>query len=168
MDLKKFISEMDTQTEISQIDEPIESSPESSREMGNKLEDAVAKIFKNQGYEIVLRKKISGKSGEYNEIDVIATRGQATIAIECKNYSEGKKVGAMTVRDFIAKLDDLDIHQGLLVTNTDFSSDALGWAKNGTTKPIQTWNGTALQEKLMEVTIGRKSRTKSKILTKFM
>lgn len=160
MDLKKFVSEMDAQPEISQIDEPTQSIPESSREMGNKLEDAVAKIFQSKGYEIVLRKKISGKSGEYNEIDVVATRGQATIAIECKNYSEGKKIGAMTVRDFIAKLDDLDIHQGLLVTNTEFSSDALGWAKNGTTKPIETWNGTTLQEKLMEVTIGRtKSRT---------
>ncbi|MCE2614998.1 MAG: restriction endonuclease [Nitrosopumilus sp. (ex Thoosa mismalolli)] len=160
MDLKKFISEMDSHTELSQIDEPSESIMDSTREVGNKLEDAVAKIFQSKGYEIVLRKKISGKSGEYNEIDVVATRGQATIAIECKNYSEGKKIGAMTVRDFIAKLDDLDIHQGLLVTNTDFSSDALGWAKNGTTKPIETWNGVTLQEKLMEVTIGRsKSRT---------
>lgn len=159
IELTKYLSEEQDSTEISQIDEPVEYS-ESSRELGNKLEDAVAKIFQARGYEIILRQKISGKSGQLNEIDVIAKRGQATIAIECKNYSEGRKVGVMAVRDFIAKLDDLDIHQGLFVTNTDFSSDSLGWAKNGTTKPIETWNGTVLQEKLMEVTLGRtKSRT---------
>ena len=68
----------------------------------------------------------------------------------------------MAIRDFIAKIDDLDIHQGLFVTNTDFSSDALGWAKNGTTKPIEMWNGDMLQEKLMQVTLGR---TKNKTIS---
>ena len=68
----------------------------------------------------------------------------------------------MAIRDFIAKLDDLDIHQGLFITNTDFSSDALGWVKNGTTKPIETWNGKTLQEKFMEITLGR---TKSKTVS---
>lgn len=160
VDLKKYMSENSEPTEIIQPDEPIEEISDSSRELGNKLEDAVAEIFQKRGYEILLRQKISGKSKQLNEIDVIAKRGQATIAIECKNYSEGRKVGVSAVRDFIAKLDDLDIHQGLFVTNTNFSSDSLGWAKNGTTKPIETWNGVTLQEKLMEVTLGRtKSRT---------
>lgn len=162
IDLKKYISENSEPTEIIRPDESIEEISDSSRELGNKLEDAVATIFQKRGYEIILRQKISGKSKQLNEIDVIAKRGQATIAIECKNYSEGRKVGVMAVRDFIAKLDDLDIHQGLFVTNTDFSSDSLGWAKNGTTKPIETWNGITLQEKLMETTLGRtKSRTVS-------
>ena len=71
-------------------------------------------------------------------------------------------MGIMAVRDFIAKLDDLDIHQGLFVTNTDFTSDSLGWAKNGTTKPIETWDGQMLQDKLMEITLGR---TRNKIFT---
>ena len=138
------------------------SEQTSSRELGNNLEDAVAKIFQKQGYEITLRQKISGKSGQLNEIDIIAKQNQVTLAIECKNYSEGKKIGVMAIRDFIAKMDDLDIHQGLFVTNTDFSSDALGWAKNGTTKPIEMWNGNTLQEKLMQVTLGR---TKNKTIT---
>ncbi|MCH7561611.1 MAG: restriction endonuclease, partial [Thaumarchaeota archaeon] len=81
-----------------------------ARELGNKLEDAVAKIYKDRGYEVLLRQKLSGRSGQRNEIDILAKQGQVVLAIECKNYSEGRKVGISHMRDFIAKLDDLDIH----------------------------------------------------------
>ena len=132
-----------------------ENSEITARELGNKLEDAVAKIHKDQGYEVLLRQKLSGRSGQHNEIDILAKQGQVVLAIECKNYSEGRKIGISHMRDFIAKLDDLDIHQGLFVTNTEFSSDAIGWAKNGSTKPIELWDGNELQQKIMENTIGR-------------
>lgn len=52
------------------------------------------------------------------------------LAIECKNYAESNKVGIKEIRDFSAKLDDLDIKKGLFITNSDFSQDAIGWATN--------------------------------------
>ena len=51
----------------------------SSRELGNNLEDAVAKIFQKRGYEVTLRQKISGKSRQLNEIDIIVKQNQVTM-----------------------------------------------------------------------------------------
>jgi restriction endonuclease Mrr len=96
-----------------------------TRDLGTRLEESVERIFKDRGYQTMRGQKIRGQSDQFNEIDVLAKRGSITLAIECKNY-EDRKVGIKEIRDFVAKLDDLNINKGLFVTSSDFSSDARG------------------------------------------
>lgn len=130
----------------------------STRELGNSLEESVAKIFQDRGYEITLRQKLKGKSNQLNEIDVIARRNRITIAIECKNYADNNKVGIKEIRDFVAKLEDLDINKGYFVTSSDFSADAIGWAENNPNeKQIELWDGSTFMEQWKAVVLGRGS-----------
>ena len=95
-------------------------------------------------------------SGQLNEIDIMATRNRVKIAVECKNYAESSKVGIKEIRDFSAKMDDLDIKKGLFVTSSDFSRDAIGWAMNNPQqRQIDLWSGSKLTENFQAVVLGR-------------
>lgn len=164
--LSKSIQNTDENTSNTKPVEPTEERTESlfqktTRELGNNIEEAVEKIFKDRGYQPLLRQRMMGKSGQHNEIDVLAKSGNATIAIECKNYSEDRKVGIKEMRDFIVKLDDLDINQGVFITTSEFSSDAIGWANNSSSKQVDLWDGSKFREQYMSVVLGR---TDSKII----
>jgi len=127
-----------------------------TKQLGINLEEMVEKIFKDRGFQTQTRQKLRGKSEQFNEIDVLATRGKVVIAIECKNYREGSKVGIKEIRDFTSKLDDLSINKGLFATSSDFSADAVGWATNNPQmKQIDLWNGNKLMEKYKAVVLGR-------------
>lgn len=133
---------------------------QTTRELGNKLEEMVERIFRDQGYETATRQKLQGISGSYNEIDVLATRKNIRIAIECKNYSEDRKVGIKEIRDFISKLDDLEINRGIFVTSSYFSEDAMNLAENNPSgKNVELWDREDLMQKVMTVTLGRNSKT---------
>lgn len=99
-----------------------------ARALGTSLEDMVEKILQDRGFSTETRVKTRGTSGQLNEIDIMATRNKIVIGVECKNYAESNKVGIKEIRDFSAKLDDLDIKRGLFVTSSDFSRDSIGWA----------------------------------------
>ena len=134
------------------------SIKQTMRELGNKLEEMVEKIFQNQGYETKIRQKLQGDSGTYNEIDVIATRKSVKIAIECKNYSEERNVGIKEIRDFVQKLVDLDIHRGIFVTASYFSEDARNFADNNPNeKQVELWDREDLMHQVMTTTLGRDS-----------
>ena len=127
----------------------------STRELGSNLEDMVEKILENRGFSTTVRTKIRGSSGQLNEIDIMAKRNRITIAVECKNYAEAK-IGIKEIRDFSAKLDDLDIKKGLFITSSDFSSDAIGWATNNPQlRQIELWNGDKLTENFQAAILGR-------------
>ncbi|HEV2192535.1 MAG TPA: restriction endonuclease [Nitrosopumilaceae archaeon] len=127
-----------------------------TRDLGTRLEESVERIFKDRGYQTMRGQKIKGQSGQYNEIDVIAKRGSITLAVECKNYTEDRKVGIKEIRDFVAKLDDLNINKGLFVTSSDFSSDAIGWATNNpSSKQVDLWDGSTFMEQYKSVMLGR-------------
>lgn len=72
--------------------------------------------------------KLRGKSGAEHQCDVVLRRpvGQLTFTcvIECKDHSN--PVGSELMRAFIGKMLDLpDVHQGIMVAATGFTSDAL-------------------------------------------
>lgn len=147
-----------------EYDNDVQIQP-TTRELGNKLEEMVEKIFQSQGYETKTRQKILGESGAYNEIDVIATRKSVKIAIECKNYAEGSKVGIKEIRDFVQKLVDINFHRGIFVTSSYFSDEARTLAdSNPNEKQVELWDREDLTHQVMTTTLGRDS--KSNLLSK--
>lgn len=155
-----------SQPKVEQID-TTDPSKQTAKDLGNKLEETVGRIFADKGYQISLRQKLIGRSQQRHEIDVVAKSGQVSIAIECKNYSEDRKIGIEEIRNFIEKLNDLGIHQGYFITNTDFSYDARNYAKNGTDKQIELWDNSKLKEQIMQLTLGRGSNKVLKIENSF-
>lgn len=148
----------------SQKPEIQEFPSQTTHELGTKLEETVERIFSEQGYETKTRQKLIGKSNAYNEIDVLATRKNIKIAIECKNYSEERKVGIKEIRDFVSKLEDLDIHRGLFVTSSYFSEEARSFAENNPNeKRVELWDREDLAQEMMRTALGRNP---TNILTK--
>ncbi|MDE1861282.1 MAG: restriction endonuclease [Thaumarchaeota archaeon] len=120
------------------------------------LEESVERIFRDRGYETALHQKIKGRSGREEDLDVVARRGGALLAIDCKNYPHDRKVGPKEVGDFISKLDELGISRGLLVTSSDFSPDAARLANNNPgPRQLDLWNGAEFLEQYQRVTQGR-------------
>jgi hypothetical protein len=160
--LSKISPENVDQSDIAiQSTEPFVESNEpviqkTTRELGTRLEEAVERIFKDKGYQTFRAQKLRGQSGQYNEIDILAKRGSITLAIECKNYDKDRKVGIKEIRDFVAKLDDLNLNRGLFVTSSDFSSEATGWATNNpSSKRVDLWDSSTLMEQYKAVMLGR-------------
>lgn len=144
------------------LEEPLVEK--TTRELGTNLEDMVEKILQDRGFSTETRTKIRGSSGQLNEIDIVAKRNRVVLAVECKNYAESNKVGIKEIRDFSAKLDDLDINKGLFITNSDFSQDAIGWATNNPQlKQIELWNGNKLTENFQATVLGRSGGQLTKI-----
>lgn len=162
INLNNLPKENPVQNEVKvEYTEPISDSEEpviqkTTRDLGTRLEESVERIFKDRGYQTTRGQKMKGQSGEYNEIDVVAKRGSILLAIECKNYTEDRKIGIKEIRDFVAKLDDLNINKGLFVTSSDFSSDAIGWASNNpSSKQVDLWDGSTFMEQYKRVMLGR-------------
>ena len=157
----------DVVPEESIFDEDILKEPateKTTRELGTNLEDMVEKILQDRGFSTETRTKIRGTSGQLNEIDIMATRNRVAIAVECKNYAESNKVGIKEMRDFSAKLDDLDIKKGLFVTSSDFSQDAVGWAiNNPQQRQIDLWNGSRLTENFQATVLGKSGGQMTKV-----
>ncbi len=106
------------------------------KEKGNLLEDIVALLHQQSGVKIDKRIKIpagGASSKRKREIDVLLTSYVAgypvKIAIECKN--ERKKVGSGKIDAFVGKLKDVGIpaQQGIYVSPTGYTKDALERAK---------------------------------------
>ncbi len=158
--------ETESANHIFETEEPV--IQKTTRDLGTRLEESVERIFKDRGYQTSRGQKIKGQSDQYNEIDVLAKRGSITLAIECKNYTEDRKVGIKEIRDFVAKLDDLNLNKGLFVTSSDFSSDAIGWASNNpSSKQLDLWDGSTFMEQYKTVMLGRSSSKLSIIENSF-
>jgi hypothetical protein len=123
-------------------------------ELGKKLEDFVSRIFQAKGYTTKSRVRLRGESGALAEIDVIAEkmyRGKKLIiAVECKNYTS--PVPVHDVRNFVMKIREIGIPQGLFVTSSTFSDDA---EKEATNYGIGLWNLERLKEEMLLLETGR-------------
>ena len=133
-------------------------------ERGMKFEDIVEDILKAQGYSTQRRLRLQGEKGK-SEVDIFAFRkfkgNEKRLAVECKNYEN--PVPVKDVRDFIAKLEDLSIPNGLFVAYSEFSSDAQSWGENW---GLQLWDGGIVKEKFYELKAGR-LKTGEKIYFKY-
>lgn len=121
--------------------------------LGFKFEDTVEEILKAKGYFTQRRLRLEGQKGK-SEIDILAVKKykgiEKKIAVECKNYTNS--VPVKDVRDFVSKLEDLRIRNGLFVAYSDFSSEAESWGENAC---LELWDGDTVYEKFYELSVGR-------------
>ncbi|MGA2913275.1 MAG: restriction endonuclease [Methanoregula sp.] len=129
-------------------------------ELGVRLEEVVESIYKADGYSTQRRQRIQGVvKGYTNEIDIIATRGNERVAIECKNLSS--PVGISQMRDFAEKILDLGPGwRGIFVGFSDFTEDASHFAE---CRNIEQLAIDEVMEKWFALSVGRSSKQGEKI-----
>jgi len=160
--------------ESHEVPQPASSSPEptssipsptpqpaiNSHELGLRLEEVVESIYKADGYATQRRQHMKGVVRGYNnEIDILATRGNEKIAIECKNFKS--PVGISQVRDFSVKIQDLGPGwRGIFVGYSDFTEDASQFAES---RNIETLDRDEVKEKWFALSVGRSGKRGEKI-----
>jgi Holliday junction resolvase-like predicted endonuclease len=108
---------------------------------GFPFEDFVARILQHEGYSVQLRVMVEGRCVRH-EVDVIADRERQHFLVECKYHNVPGRVCDVKIPLYIqARFTDVAqrwqqqpgngerFHQGWLVTNTRFSSDALRYGQ---------------------------------------
>jgi hypothetical protein len=121
-------------------------------DLGVNLEETTAAIHKKMGWNALMRQWVPMKSGPNAEIDVLVTRGNRRMAIECKNYDTSRSVGISELMKFQKKLDETGITKGLFVTSSYFSRDAQEFAGSN---DMGTWDRDELYEKFFLNALGR-------------
>ena len=104
---------------------------------GFPFENYVAEILKHQGYDVKVGEIVKGHCVNH-EIDVIAEKDNQHFMIECKFHNSGGFMCDVKIPLYIqARFKDVELqwknipghgtkfHQGWVVTNTKFSSDAI-------------------------------------------
>lgn len=104
------------------------------------FEDLVGEAYRRQGYAV---KEILG-GGADNGVDLVLTRNGESILVQCKRW-RGLPVPVQTVRELYGVLMDRRAAAAKLVTTSQFTPDAVGFA-NG--KPIELVDAEALLELL--------------------
>jgi HJR/Mrr/RecB family endonuclease len=117
-------------------------------ELGEKFEQVVENIFQAKGFITARSKRLRGKSGTINEIDVLAEKGDRKVAVECKNLSSD--IGQEHIRNFWVKLIELNIPKGYFATNSDFTSGARQFAQQ---QNITLWNRENVKENYFSIKI---------------
>ncbi|MDR4491609.1 MAG: restriction endonuclease [Candidatus Nitrosocosmicus sp.] len=122
-------------------------------DLGVNLEEVVEQILKKRGFYTKRRLKIRGRSNSLSEIDILASKRNLDIVVECKNYDRETVVGIKEVRDFHSKLTDIQ-HYGasLFVTYGKFSSDSMTYADKYN---IELWDGERLSQIHLSMLVGR-------------
>lgn len=96
---------------------------------GFPFEKLIAQLYEAEGHQVLVNQIRQGRCANH-EIDVIAKKAGKTIFVECKFHQEPASVSDLKTALYVkARADDLKhLHDRFaLVTNTRFSSDALGY-----------------------------------------
>ncbi len=149
---------METSTASAVDEEETEESEYTAKNayaLGFQFDDTVEAILKAKGYTTQRRLRLEGQKGK-SEIDILAIKRykgkEKKIAVECKNHKNSVQV--KDVRDFISKLEDNCIPNGLFVAYGNFSNEAESWGEN---HGLDLWDGDAVFEKFYELNVGRLS-----------
>lgn len=103
----------------------------------NGFERYVAALFRQKGYEVVVR----GSSGDHGvDLEVVNRFGRRAI-VQCKRYQS--TVGEEVVRELMGTMLHERVPHGFLVTTADISAAARSWAAD---KPITLIDGRTLAE----------------------
>ena len=108
---------------------------------GQEFEQAIAKIFKNMGYQVTMT-PTTGDQG----IDIIAVRNGIRIGIQAKCYTG--KVGNSAVQEVVAGKQYYNLNRCVVVTNSTFTSAAVALAKANN---VTLWDRHVLEEKLLSL-----------------
>jgi hypothetical protein len=128
-------------------------------DLGVNLEEVVEQILKKRGFSTKRRLKIRGRSNSLSEIDILASKKNLDIAVECKNYDSQTVVGIKEIRDFHSKLTDIQHYgESLFVTYGKFSSDSITYADKYN---IELWDGERLSHIHLSMLVGRHSSSTS-------
>ncbi len=111
--------------------------------IGYEFEKIVAKLFELKGYEVETNKILVGKSGVQHEIDIYGKLKGTTMAAECKYRSIEEKVEKNDIAIFLMKLDDLNIQEAYIITNSKFDENAI---RIGNYYNIKMIDGDSLKE----------------------
>lgn len=84
------------------------------------FEHFVAEIWSAMGYDTQVT-----QGGSDRGIDVVATTDEERVMIQAKRYSSGNKVGAPDIREYSALYQQEGATDVVVVTTSEFSSDAL-------------------------------------------
>jgi len=107
---------------------------------GFPFERYVARLMEAQGFKTLVDQTVSGKC-IHHEIDIIATRGNERLFVECKFHHEpGDRCGIQTTLYVKARYDDMRgseqdhikgprYDQCYLITNAKFSSDSVDYGR---------------------------------------
>jgi hypothetical protein len=134
---------------------PLIKDTNSIYDLGIQLEAVVEQILKKRDFSTQRRLKLKGRSGSLSEIDVLASKKNLKIAVECKNYDKETVVGIKEVRDFHSKLNDIQHYgESLFVTYGKFSSESVTYAEKYN---IELWDGHKLSQIHLSLLIGRPS-----------
>ena len=87
------------------------------RMTGAEFERYVARLLQHQGYQT----KLTPPSGDFG-VDIIATRGQDRIAIQCKRHR--RDISRTAVSDAVAGLAHYRCNRAMVVTNAEFTDGA--------------------------------------------
>lgn len=119
----------------------------SSKVKGNELEDTIANLLTNWGYDVQTRIKLSDNLGTKHEIDVFGIKQtgviEMSLAVECKHVSSPTDI--IAVRNFHDKLTSLNINKGIIISTGGFTHDAENHAN---TLNVDLWNERTLQNNL--------------------
>ncbi len=127
--------------------------------LGIQLEEVVEQILKKRDFSTQRRLKLKGRSGSLSEIDVLASKKNLKIAVECKNYDKETVVGIKEIRDFHSKLNDIQHYgESLFVTYGKFSSESVSYADKYN---IELWDGHKLSQIHLSILVGRHSSSKN-------
>jgi restriction endonuclease Mrr len=111
--------------------------------IGNEFEKIVAKLFELKGYKVETNKILIGKSGVSHEIDIYGKLKGTSMAAECKYRTFEEKIGKNDIAIFLMKLDDLNIQEAYMVTNSKFDENAV---RIGSYYNIKMIDGDSLKE----------------------
>jgi len=85
--------------------------------VGSEFECFVAQLYSKDGWDAETKKRMVGKSGVEYEVDVYLERGRKKAIVECK-YKDYGGVSIAEVALLMLKMDDIDIKDGIIVTNS--------------------------------------------------
>jgi hypothetical protein len=89
----------------------------------------ISEAIKTQGWNTISGRK-SGKSGVHHDIDILCRKDNKSIIIECKRLVSKKCIDLDVVLNLFARMADLGINKGLIVTTTQRASpEALSFAR---------------------------------------
>lgn len=91
---------------------------------GSQFEEFVAAVLEGNGYEILEMTKSTGDFGA----DIIASRNEENIAIQCKRYA--KPVGVKAVQEAISAMKHYNCDRCMVVTNSRFTKQAMELAND--------------------------------------
>lgn len=103
---------------------------------GYPFENFISRLFEAMGYKTKVGQIVKGRCVSH-EVDVIASREDETLMMECKFHRNAKQVSDVKIalyvesrfRDIRAAMPDGANHTGALVTNTRLSSEAVKYAE---------------------------------------